>query len=146
MKLTEHFTLEELYASDYADRNNIDNMPKDATVLNNIKWLADNLQRIRNVLNYPIHVNSAYRSLLVNAGIGSKPTSSHVKGLAADIICPNYGSPRAVVDAIISSDIEYDQVILEYDRWCHIGFAPKGEKQRLQKLIIDKSGTRKYGN
>jgi hypothetical protein len=146
MKLTEHFTLEELYASDYADRNNIDNMPKDAKVLNNIKWLADNLQRIRNVLKHPIHVNSAYRSLLVNAGIGSKPTSSHVKGLAADIICPGFGSPRAVVDAIISSDIEYDQVILEYDRWCHIGFSPKGEKQRLQKLIIDKSGTRKYGN
>ena len=146
MKLTQHFTLEELYASEYADRNNIDNMPKDATILNNIKWLADNLQRIRNVLNYPIHVNSAYRSLLVNAGIGSKLTSSHVKGLAADIICPGFGSPRAVVDAIISSDIEYDQVILEYDRWCHIGFTPKGEKQRLQKLIIDKSGTRKYGN
>jgi len=146
MKLTQHFTLEELYASEYADRNNIDNMPKDAAILNNIKWLADNLQRIRNVLNYPIHVNSAYRSLLVNTGIGSKPTSSHVKGLAADIICPGFGSPRAVVDAIISSDIEYDQVILEYDRWCHIGFAPKSEKQRLQKLIIDKSGTRKYGN
>jgi len=146
MKLTQHFTLEELYASEYADRNNIDNMPKDATILNNIKWLADNLQRIRNVLNYPIHVNSAYRSLLVNAGIGSKPTSSHVKGLAADIICPGFGSPRAVVDAIISSDIQYDQIILEYDRWCHIGFTPKGEKQRLQKLIIDKSGTRNYGN
>ena len=146
MKLTEHFTLEELYASEYADRNNIDNMPKDAAILNNIKWLADNLQRIRNVLKHPIHVNSAYRCLLVNASIGSKPTSSHVKGLAADIICPGFGSPCAVVDAIISSDIEYDQIILEYDRWCHIGFAPKGEKQRLQKLIIDKSGTRKYGN
>lgn len=146
MKLTPHFTLEELYASEFADRNNIDNMPSDATVLNNLKWLADNLEGVRNVLNHPIHVNSAYRCLSVNTGLGSKPTSSHVQGLAADIVCPNFGSPRAVVDAIIGSDIQYDQVILEYDRWCHIGFAPKGQTQRLQKLIIDKSGTRKYGN
>jgi len=146
MKLTEHFTLEELYASEYADRNNIDNMPSDATVLNNLKWLADNLEGVRNVLNHPIHVNSAYRCLSVNTGVGSKPTSSHVQGLAADIICPSFGSPRAIVDAIIRSNIQYDQVILEYDRWCHIGFASKGETQRLQKLIIDKSGTRKYGN
>jgi len=146
MKLTEHFTLEELYASEFADRNNVDNMPTDATVLNNLKWLADNLEGVRNVLNHPIHVNSAYRCLYVNAGLGSKPTSSHVKGLAADIICPSFGSPRAIVDAIIKSNIQYDQVILEYDRWCHIGFSPKDQTQRLQKLIIDKSGTRKYGN
>jgi hypothetical protein len=146
LKLTPHFTLEELYASEFADRNNIDNMPSDATVLNNLKWLADNLEGVRNVLNHPIHVNSAYRCLSVNTGIGSKPTSSHVQGLAADIVCPNFGSPRAVVDAIIGSNIQYDQVILEYDRWCHIGFAPKSQTQRLQKLIIDKSGTRKYGN
>jgi hypothetical protein len=48
----------------------------------------------------------------------------------------------AVINAIIGSDIQYDQIILEYDRWCHIGFRPQGEQQRLQQLIIDKSGTR----
>ena len=146
MNLTQHFTFEELYASEIADRNHIDNTPTDPKILNNLKSLALNLESVRRLLGHPIHINSAYRCLSVNTGLGSKPTSSHVQGLAADIVCPNFGSPRAVVDAIIGSDIQYDQVILEYDRWCHIGFAPKGQTQRLQKLIIDKSGTRKYGN
>jgi hypothetical protein len=78
--------------------------------------------------------------------LGSKPTSAHVRGLAADIICPSFGSPVDIVNAIISSGIQYDQVILEYDRWCHIGFAEEGKEPRLEQLIIDKEGTRRYGN
>ena len=62
--------------------------------------------------------------------------------MAADIVCPNFGSPIDIVNAIIGSAIQYDQVILEYDRWCHIGFSQ--DKPRLEKLIIDKSGTRPF--
>ena len=53
---------------------------------------------------------------------------------------------RNIVNAIVGSDIKYDQVILEYDRWCHIGFAEDGKEPRLEQLIIDKEGTRRYGN
>lgn len=144
MQLTPHFTFEELYASEIAERNNIDNTPSDPYILDNLKFLAERLEDVRSVLQKPIHVNSAYRCTLVNGMLGSKPTSAHVKGLAADIICPSYGKPRDIVHAIIGSDIQYDQVILEYDRWCHIGFADKGQKPRLQKLIIDSKGTRAY--
>lgn len=144
MNLTPHFTFEELYASEIADRNNIDNTPSDPIVLDNLKFLAERLEDVRTLLRNPIRVNSAYRCIAVNNLLGSKPTSAHTKGLAADIVCPAFGNPRDVVHAIIGSDIQYDQVILEYDRWCHIGFASKGEKPRLQKLIIDKQGTRNY--
>lgn len=144
MNLTQHFTLEELYASEIADRNNIDNIPTDIRVLNNLKSLALNLESVRRLLGKPIHVNSAYRCLAVNALLGSKPTSSHVKGLAADIISPSYGTPLDIVRAIVSSNIQYDQVILEFDRWCHISFAEDDQKPRLQKLVIDKSGTRTF--
>lgn len=144
IKLTDHFTLEELYASDTAIRHNINNKPQDPTVLKNLKFLAERLEDVRSLLRNPIHVNSAYRSLRVNELVGSKPTSAHTKGLAADIVCPSFGSPRDVVLAITGSDIQYDQVILEYDRWCHLAFAEEGKAPRLQKLIIDKKGTRVF--
>jgi hypothetical protein len=144
--MTPHFTLEELYASEIADRNNIDNKPKSAELLDNLKYLADNLEDVRTLLNHPIHVNSAYRCDAVNSILGSKSTSAHTKGLAADIICPSFGSPRDIVSKIIASNIQYDQIILEFDRWCHIGFAPKGQKPRLQKLIIDRNGTRPFNS
>jgi len=142
MNLTAHFTYEELYASEIADRNNIDNEPKEQWIKDNLLILAQNLEAVRRLLGYPIHINSAYRSAEVNTLLGSKPTSAHCKGLAADIICPTFGSPRDIVVAIIGSGIQYDQVILEYDRWCHIGFS--NETPRLQKLIIDKTGTRPF--
>ena len=142
MNLTAHFTYEELYASEIADRNKIDNEPKEQWIKDNLFTLAQNLEAVRRLLGYPIHVNSAYRNEQVNTLLGSKPTSAHTKGLAADIICPSFGSPRDIVVAIIGSGIQYDQVILEYDRWCHIGFGDT--VQRLQKLIIDKNGTRPF--
>jgi len=144
MNLTQHFTFEELYASEIADRNNIDNTPTDPKVLNNLKALALNLESVRRLLGKPIHINSAYRCLAVNALLGSKPTSAHIKGLAADIICPAFGTPIDIMRSIIASNIQYDQVILEFDRWVHIGFTEDDQKPRLQKLIIDKSGTRTF--
>ena len=143
-QLTPHFTLEELFASEIADRQNLDNKPTDSVILNNLQTLAERLEDVRTILHNPIHVNSAYRCLAVNELLGSKPTSAHTKGLAADIICPTFGTPRDIVLAIIASPLQYDQVILEFDRWCHVGFAPQGQAPRLQKLIIDRSGTRLF--
>ena len=142
MKLTPHFTLEELYTSEIADRLDINNMPDNPEILNNIKFLADNLEKVRSILGKPIHINSAYRSPLVNATLGSKPTSAHTKGLAADFVCPAFGSPRSIVIRLMDSDVIYDQLILEFDRWVHIAFSK--ENPRKQNLIIDKSGTRTF--
>ena len=44
MNITEHFTFEELYASEIADRNHIDNTPSDPQILDNLKTLALNLE------------------------------------------------------------------------------------------------------
>ena len=129
MNITEHFTFEELYASEIADRNGIDNTPTDPKVLDNLKTLALNLESVRRLLGHPIHINSAYRCLLVNGMLGSKPTSAHVRGLAADIICPAFGSPVDIVNAIISSGIQYDQVILEYDRCVILDLQKKAKNQ-----------------
>jgi hypothetical protein len=144
MNLTTHFTLEELFFSETALRNNIDNTTQDPVILGNLQYLANQLEPIRDLLGHPIHINSAYRCLAVNTLLGSKDTSYHCKGLAADIICPSFGTPRDIIEAIIKSDIQYDQLIWEYQSWCHIGFAMPNNKPRMQKLIIDKQGTRVY--
>lgn len=144
MNLSPNFTLDELTFSQIAARNRINNQPGKET-LENLKFLAERLEEVRSVLGgKPILISSGYRCASLNSMLGSKPTSAHVKGLAADFTCPSFGSVRDVINAIIGSDILYDQVILEYDRWCHIGFAEKNKKPRLQKLIIDGKGTRQY--
>ena len=144
MNLTPHFTLEELTASESADRNGWDNSPNDVE-LANLTRLADFLEQVKVVLGVKaIMVNSAFRSKMVNDAVGSKDSSQHRVGCAADIRVPSM-TPDEVVKAIIASGIAYDQVIREFDRWTHISItnSPSGVP-RKQALIIDKSGTRPY--
>ncbi len=143
-QLTPHFTLEELTASEAADRNGWDNTPNEQE-LANLKRLADFLEQVKAVVGgKPIMVNSAFRSKLVNDSVGSKDTSQHRIGCAADIRVPGM-TPDDVVKAVIASKIGYDQVIREFDRWTHIS-VPNTEDAapRHQALIIDKQGTRPY--
>ncbi len=144
MNLTPHFTLDELTASETAERNGWDNSPNDAE-LENLKRLADFLEQVKVVLNgKPIMINSAFRSKKVNDAVGSRDTSQHRIGCAADIRVPGM-TPDQVVKAVIASGIGYDQVIREFDRWTHISI-PNSEdtSPRKQALIIDKAGTRPY--
>ena len=144
MNLTPHFTLEELTVSETAERNGWDNSPTDAE-LANLTRLADFLEQVKVVLGgKPIMVNSAFRSKRVNDAVGSKDTSQHRIGCAADIRVPGM-TPDQVVKAVIASGIGYDQVIREFDRWTHIS-VPNSDSTapRKQALIIDKAGTRPF--
>ena len=142
MQLSDHFTLEELTHTDHRD---LDNTPNEAE-LANLKRLAEFLEKIKGVLGgKPIMVNSAFRSKAVNDAVGSKDTSQHRVGCAADLRVPGM-TPDEVVKAIIASGIGYDQVIREFDRWTHISVPNKlFDSPRKQALIIDKQGTRVYG-
>jgi hypothetical protein len=144
MNLSEHFTLEELTASETAARNGWDNTPN-ATELANLVRLAAFLEEVKTVIGgKPVMINSAFRSKLVNDGVGSKDSSQHRFGCAADIRVPSM-TPDEVVKAVIDSGIKYDQIIREFDRWTHISIPNNPEdKPRQQALIIDKMGTRQY--
>ena len=141
MNLTEHFTLEELTHTDHRE---LDNTPNDAE-LENLKRLAEFLEELKTLLGgKPIMVNSAFRSKAVNDAVGSKDTSQHRIGCAADIRVPSM-TPDQVVKAIIASDLAFDQVIREFDRWTHISIPNEPARApRKQALIIDKQGTRVY--
>ena len=140
--LTEHFTLEELTVTDHRELNNEPSEYEKA----NLMRLAEFLEQVKTVLGgKPIMVNSAFRSEAVNNACGSKNTSQHRLGCAADLRVPGM-TPDEVVKTIIASELQYDQIIREFDRWTHISVANSpNDKPRLQKLIIDKAGTRLYG-
>lgn len=141
MNLSEHFTYEELTHTDHREFDNTPNSDE----LANLKRLAAFLEQVKTILGgKPIMVNSAFRSKQVNDAVGSKDTSQHRIGCAADIRVPDM-TPDQVVKAVMASGIGYDQIIREFDRWTHISVPSHPEdKPRQQALIIDKMGTRQY--
>jgi uncharacterized protein YcbK (DUF882 family) len=135
--MTPHFTLAELT---HTDHRSLDNTPN-AAELANLKRLAEFLEIVKTTLGgKPVMINSAFRSKAVNDAVGSKDTSQHRLGLAADFRVPGM-APDAVVRAIIAAKLPYDQIIREYDAWTHISIS---DKPRRQALIIDRSGTRPF--
>ena len=140
-QLSKHFSLAELTHTDHRE---FDNTPNEAE-LENLKRLAIFLEEVKALLGgRPVMVNSAFRSKLVNDAVGSRDTSQHRLGCAVDIRVPEL-TPDQVVQAIKNSDLPFDQLIREFDRWTHLSVpnTPTTEPRR-QVLIIDKSGTRPY--
>ncbi len=142
--LTDHFSLEELTHSDAAVRHGWDNIPNGDEIAN-LTRLAQLLEQVKTAVgNKPVMINSGFRSKQVNDSVGSKDSSQHRLGCAADIRVPGM-TPRQVVDACIAAKVPFDQIILEFDAWTHISVANSPDKDlRHAKLIIDKAGTRNY--
>jgi hypothetical protein len=139
--MTPHFTLAELTATSHRQFDNTPNEDETA----NLQRLAEFLEQVKTALDgKPIMVNSAFRSKQVNDSVGSKGTSQHRIGCAADIRVPGM-TPDAVVRAVIAAGLPFDQIIREFDSWTHISVTntPDGTPRR-QALIIDKAGTRPF--
>ena len=137
MNLSPHFSLDELTHTDHRE---IDNTPTQAEI-GNLQQLANFLEEVKTVLGgKPIMISSGFRCKALNDAVGSKDTSQHRIGLAADFRVPGM-TPDEVVRAVVASGIGYDQIIREFDRWTHISVS---DKPRKQALIIDKAGTRAF--
>jgi hypothetical protein len=141
IQLSPHFSLEELTHTDHREFSNEPN----ETERTNLVRLAIFLEQVKELLGgKPIMVNSAFRSKAVNDAVGSKDSSQHRVGCASDIRVPGM-TPNEVVQAIIASDLPFDQCIREFDRWTHLSVPNNpNDKPRRQALIIDKMGTRAY--
>ena len=138
MKLTDHFTLAELTASQIATRRGLLNTPGPAP-LANLQRLAKKLEEVRALLQKPVIVLSGFRTEAVNHAVGGAKKSAHIAGRAADIIAPGYGKVMDVFEAIRASGIAYDQLIAEHPAspnggWIHIAIA---EHPRRQALVFD---------
>jgi zinc D-Ala-D-Ala carboxypeptidase len=130
MRLSRYYTLARLIHSDIARAEGIDNSPPPEIVAN-LRLLARGLDRVRLLLRQPLEISSGYRCEALNRAVGGAPRSQHAQGLAADFICPGFGSPLCVARAIRDSSIAFDQCILEYDRWVHLSFSAAPRKRVL---------------
>lgn len=124
MKLSQHFTLAELTRSTTAQRLGLDNTPP-PEMLPRLVRTAEMLERIRSTLGVPVVVTSGYRSPAVNRAVGSRSTSDHTQGHAADIVAPGFGTPAEVarVLAPLVSVLGIGQLILERvggKSWVHV--------------------------
>ena len=159
-QLSEHFTLEELTHTDHRELDNaptenekciVDGKEETINAVANLPRLAAFLEEVKKVLDgKSIMVNSAFRSEAVNGAVGSKNTSDHRRGCAADIRVPGM-TPDEVTKAIIASDLPFQQVIREFSDpvkgggWTHVAMVTHvGDTPKKSKLIIDKLGTRPY--
>lgn len=139
-KLSEHFSLREFTKSQTATRAvpPIDNTPGQEEIENLRRLCVNVLQPTRDVLG-ALRINSGFRCLELNRhpGIGSKDTSDHVHGYAADVECP-VKSNFALAQWMASEIDDFNQIILECytpgdpnSGWVHVSFKPSGNKNEV---------------
>jgi zinc D-Ala-D-Ala carboxypeptidase len=136
MKLSKHFELEEFLVSETAARLGIDNTPPTGVHLK-LERLAKTMDEVRELLGHPVIITSGYRSPILNMQIGGVKNSDHVLGLAADFICPRYGPPAMVCKAIRDSQIQFRQLINEFNKWTHIAIplSPEDEGREVMSVF-----------
>ena len=133
MMLSKNFSLAELTKSQTAERKGIPNTPT-ADHIFNLTALCENiLQPIRNKFGSFI-VSSGYRSPELCEAIGSKATSQHAKGEAADFEVAGVSNYKLAT--WIEENLPFDQLILECFQggnsgWIHCSYVPDGRKETL---------------
>ena len=148
MRLSAHFSLEELIHSETARRKQIANEPG-APELANLTDLCNLILEPSRELVGPLVVNSGYRCEALNKivkGVGKtlnddgtvkKEGSAHMYGRAADVTPIDMQLEKAF-DLLRGSDIPFDQIILE-PGWLHLGMAKHGVQPRRQALIATRT-------
>ena len=148
MNLTKNFSLIELTKSQTAERKGIDNTPS-PTHQENLKSLCTAiLQPVRDHFSKVVTISSGYRSPELCTAIGSKITSQHARGEAADFEI--FGVSNKSLADYIDSELHYDQLILEYWKesdpnsgWVHCSFS-EGQNRKQYLRAYKEDGKTKY--
>ena len=149
MKLSNNFSLNELTKSQTAERKGIDNTPS-TEHQENLKSLCTHvLQPVRDHFGHVVSVSSGYRSPELCTAIGSKSTSQHAKGEAADFEI--FGVSNKELADWIHYNLNYDQLILEYWKgeddpnsgWVHCSYS-ENQKRRQYLKAVKVDGRTKY--
>ena len=135
MKLSEHFTLEEMTKSQVARRYRIHNVP-DLNEVQNLKKLCLHiLEPVRKHYNRPISPSSGFRCVLLNRQIGSSDTSQHITGQAVDFEVPGVSNRETAL--WIKDELDFDQLILEFYKegdphsgWVHCSYVGKSNRKK----------------
>ena len=145
MKLSPNFSLAEMTHSQTAAREGIDNTPKPEHLENLKRLCVELLEPIRSMLgNRPITVSSGYRSPQLNAAVNGSNSSAHSIGFAVDFNCHSFGDTKAVATFLAQElpkrGIKFDQLILEFGSWIHLGMYNRQMQQRGQILTFRRIG------
>ena len=97
---TKDFHYSEFFRSSTARQNNIDNSTSNKSILKNLKFTAQQLQKVRNLLDKPIIITSGFRCEYLNTLVSGSTGSYHLIGSAVDFVCPEFGEPNDVIKAI----------------------------------------------
>lgn len=140
---SKYFTAADVTRSQEAARRGIINEPA-AELYSNIYYTSSQLDVLRDFLQSPVWASSWFRCLELNRLLGSKDTSAHIQGLAADVESPKFGTPLQICSYILANPcpVQYDQMILEHT-WIHFGFVSPNTpnvKPRFQVLTLLESG------
>jgi len=131
-QVTPDFHLSEFLLSSTAVRLSIDNTPPPDIlgVLRDV--LIPSMQKVRDLLKVPIHIDSGYRCPSLNAAVNGAHNSDHMTGHAADFVAPQFGTPTAIARFLVGkmSELQFDQLILE-GTWVHISFNTRSRNEVL---------------
>ena len=133
MQLSEHFSLDSLTQSQTALRKGIDNTPPQQAIDNLTLLCSILLEPARALLGVPLMVDSGFRCQALNEAVGGASNSAHLEGRAADLV-PEGMDLREAFDRLRSSDLPYDQIIMECNAWVHLGMAPNPRRQALSAM------------
>ena len=127
MKLSDNFSLIEFTKSQTAERKGIENTPNEIHTIAMEALCHNILERVRSAFAKPVMINSGYRSPALCEAIGSKSTSQHCNGEAADIEI--YGVSNYDLAKYIENNLNFDQLILECwdgvepnSGWVHVSY------------------------
>ena len=139
-KVTMHFTIEEMYASDTARRLGINNKPSTQQMINLVYLCAYVLEPLRKAMGEPIKIGSGYRCQQLNRAVGGVSNSQHLTGQAADLCIDGDIKKGRKWFEYIRKNLPFDQLIWEHNAkgsyWVHVSFVyPDFGKNRKQ--VID---------
>ena len=149
MQLSKNFNLVEMTKSQTATRKGIDNTPSPTHQTNLQSLCACILQPVRDHFSQVVTVSSGYRSQELCVAIGSKTTSQHAKGEAADFEI--FGVSNKELADYIHYNLNYDQLILEYweesdpnSGWVHCSYSEGNNRRQYLKAYKDENNKTCY--
>lgn len=118
MKITEHFTLEELTKTSQP----LQNLPTASATVQICRLVFLVLEPTRQTVGFPLYINSCFRSPAVNAAVGGVKNSRHLTGQAADIHCKSQEQYKRVF-AALRTNKHVDLCLFEHkgaSQWIHV--------------------------
>jgi len=148
MKLSDNFSVIEFTKSQTAERKGIQNNPNEIHTIAMVELCLNVLERVRSAFGKPVTINSGYRSPALCEAIGSKSTSQHCDGEAADIEI--YGVSNYDLAKYIEKNLNFDQLILECwdgiepnSGWVHVSYVNENANRKEVLTYTRQNGYRK---